>query len=572
MYRFDPRTNQSELEVQKIIHLQQIANQLPDAFIDTKRVTKSYIPAENVAARIEIPLDNSKCDIRQKRGRPIGSKDKNPRKKREHDKKVGITEVINTSEEINSSENNIDDKRVEDMNEQITPVEVQVPDNVENIENNEISINYVSTGKRWNRNKTIIDKKFAYAIAIDIINENEDQEPKTIEECRHRKDWPKWRDAIQAELHSLEKREVFGPVVRTPDGVQPVGYKWVFVRKCNEKNEIVRYKARLVAKGFTQKPGIDYEETYSPVLDTITFRFLISLAVSEGLNMHLMDVVTAYLYGSLDSDIYMKVPEGLKVPETYNTKSHGMYSIKLKRSLYELKQSGRMWYNRLNEYLTQKGYHNNPICPCVFIKRSKSGFVIIAVYVDDLNIIGTPEEIESTAAYLKSEFEMKDLGKTKFCLGLQIEHLRNGIFLHQSTYVINVLKRFNMDKAHPLSSPMVVRSLDIKKDCFRPKEDNEEILGPEVPYLSAIGALMYLANNTRPDISFSVNLLARYSSAPTQRHWNGIKHIFRYLRGTTDMGLLYLKTSESKLVGYADAGYMSDPHSPISNWIFIHIW
>ena len=182
------------------------------------------------------------------------------------------------------------------------------------------------------------------------------------------------------------------------------------------------------------------EETYSPVLDAITFRFLISLAVSEGLNMHLMDVVTAYLYGSLDSDIYMKVPEGLKVPEIYNTKSRGMYSIKLKTSLYGLKQSGRMWYNRLTECLTKEGYRNNSICPCVFIRRSNSGFVIIAVYVDDLNIIGTPEEIESTSTYLKSEFEIKDLGKTKFCLGLQIEHLRNGIFVHQSTYVENVLK------------------------------------------------------------------------------------------------------------------------------------
>ena len=97
-----------------------------------------------------------------------------------------------------------------------------------------------------------------------------------------------------------------------------------------------------------------------------------------------------------------------------------------------------------------------------------------------------------------------------------------------------MLKRFNMDKAHPLSTPMIVRSLDIKKDPYRPREENEKVLGPEVPYLSAIGALMYLANNTRPDIAFSVNVLARYSSEPARRHWNGIKHIFRYLCGTRD--------------------------------------
>ena len=117
-----------------------------------------------------------------------------------------------------------------------------------------------------------------------------------------------------------------------------------------------------------------------------------------------------------------------------------------------------------------------------------------------------------------------------------------------------------MDKAHPLSSPMVVRSLDVKNDLFRPCEKSEELLGPEVPYLSVIGALMYLANCTRPDIAFSVNLLARYSSAPTRRHWKGIQHILRYLSGTTDMGLFYSNKSKEKLLGYADAGYLSDPH------------
>ncbi|KAL5537455.1 hypothetical protein UlMin_045611 [Ulmus minor] len=107
---------------------------------------------------------------------------------------------------------------------------------------------------------------------------------------------------------------------------------------------------------------------------------------------------------------------------------------------------------------------------------------------------------------------------------------------------------------------MVVRSLNVEKDPFRPCEDNEEIVGPEVPYLSAIGALMYLANCTRPYIAFAVNLLARFSSSPTRRHWNGIKHIFRYLQGTIDLGLFYPNESKKGLIGYADAGHLSDPH------------
>ena len=128
-------------------------------------------------------------------------------------------------------------------------------------------------------------------------------------------------------------------------------------------------------------------------MDAITFRYLISLAVSKNLEMHLMDVVTTYLYGSLDNDIYMKILEGFKIPEALGSKPKEMYSIKLQRSLYGLKQSGRMWYNRLSDYLISKGYTNNLICPCVFIKRTTSGYVIIAVYVDDLNIIGTHKEI-----------------------------------------------------------------------------------------------------------------------------------------------------------------------------------
>ncbi|CAM8962917.1 unnamed protein product [Rhodiola kirilowii] len=459
------------------------------------------------------------------RGRPPGSKNKNPRK------------VIAT------------DRRDDSIMEEQIPVELQ------DQENQEILINYASTGIIWNRNENI-DDTFSYNVATDIMNENNgDPEPRSINK---RPDWIEW--IVETELDSLNKRKVFGPIVLTPENVRPVGYKWVFVRKRNEKNEIVRYKARLVAQGFSQRPGINFEETYSPVMDGITFRYLISLAIHEKRNMHLMDVVTAYLYGSLDTEIYMRIPEGFKMPEASSSKPRERYSVKLERSLYGLKQSGRMWYNRLNEYLSQKGYVNDPLCPCIFIKKTTSGCVIIDVYVDDLNIIGTNEEIHEVISYLKREFEMKDLGRTKYCLGLQIEHLQSGILAHQSNYTRKIIKRFNMDICNPLSTPMVIRSLDVNKDPFRPCEDSEEILGSEVPYFSAIEALMYLTNCTRPDISFAVNLLARFSSAPTKRHWSGIKHVFRYLQGTIDLGLFYPNNAKPVLIGYADAGYLSDPH------------
>ena len=213
------------------------------------------------------------------------------------------------------------------------------------------------------------------------------------------------------------------------------------------------------------------------------------------------------------------------MPEACSSKSREMYSIRLQKSLYGLKQSGRMWYNRLSEYLIKQGYINDAICPCTFIKKISMGCAILAVYFDDINLIGTPEEVQNAIEYLKKEFEMKDLEKTKICLGLQIEYLVDGVFIHQSAYTEKILKRFYMDKEHLLSTPMVVRSLEVSKDPFRPQEENEEPLGPEVPHFSEIGALMYLDNATRPDIAFSVNLLSRYSSSPTRRHWNGVKHI-----------------------------------------------
>ncbi|GJS92894.1 retrovirus-related pol polyprotein from transposon TNT 1-94 [Tanacetum coccineum] len=368
-------------------------------------------------------------------------------------------------------------------------------------------------------------EKFCYNVACDIVNGNDDPEPTSVIECQTRQDWNKWKEAMQPQLNSLNKRKVFGRIVLTPEVVKLVGYKWVFIRKRNENDKVIRYKARLIAQGFSQRPGIDYEETYSSVMDAITFRYLFSLAIYENLNMRLMDVVTAYLYRSLDSDIYMKILEGFKMPEALSAKPKDMYSVKLQRSLYGLKQFGCMWYNRL------------------------------IVYVDDLNIIGTNKEINEFVVHLKEEFEMKDLGKTKYCLGLQIEHMPNGVLVHQSIYTEKILKRFNMDKAKSLSTPMVGRSLNVDDDPFRSCEKMKMFLVQKYHI-----SVQLELNCTRPDISFAVNLLARFSSSPTKRHWNGIKHIFRYLRGTTDLGFFYSNNSKQGLVGYADARYLSDPH------------
>ncbi|KAG7529155.1 GAG-pre-integrase domain [Arabidopsis suecica] len=216
--------------------------------------------------------------------------------------------------------------------------------------------------------------------------------------------------------------------------------------------------------------------------------------------------------------------QGIELKDKDKKGSRDQYCIRLNKSLYGLKQSGRMWYNRLSDYLVREGYKNDPISPCIFIKKfTNKGFVIIAVYVDDLNILGTSGEIAQTVEYLKKEFEMKDLGKTKFCLGLQLEYVNNGILVHQKAYTEKVLKRFNMDQAHPLSSPMVVRSLGLDSDPFGPKKDEEEVLGPEVPYLQchrSVNAVFFkaqLLQHQRPSYEDTTQPVSLSSRTATSR-------------------------------------------------------
>jgi hypothetical protein len=154
----------------------------------------------------------------------------------------------------------------------------------------------------------------------------------------------------------------------------------------------------------------------------------------------------------------------------------------------------------LNDFLLNKGYSNNDNYPCVFIRKYLTEFCIILVYIDDLNIIESVLDINEAWDHLKTEFEMKVLDKTKFCLGLHLKHLPTGILIHQYSYVQKILDKFNMDKTYPSKTPMVVRVLEKDTNPFRSCQEGEEVLGSEYPYLSAIRALMYLANNTRPGI------------------------------------------------------------------------
>ena len=204
-----------------------------------------------------------------------------------------------------------------------------------------------------------------------------------------------------------------------------------------------------------------------------------------------------------------------------------------------------MWYHLLRNFLISHGFLHDPTLPCIFTLTQKSEYLIVAVYVDDLNLIGSPTLYKHTETLLTAQFDMKLLGKTSFCLGLQIQHFPDGVLLHQQSYTCKILKFFNMDQAHALAVPMIGRSRSDDNPC-QPCSEEEEIVDKS-KYLTTVGTFTYLTTHTRPDIAFATNILARHSQKLTARRWNGIKHLLRYLRGTEDLGLYYKNDTNAEI-------------------------
>ena len=227
-----------------------------------------------------------------------------------------------------------------------------------------------------------------------------------------------------------------------------------------------------------------------------------------------------------------------------------------------------MWYHHLRTFLLCHGFTNHSALPCVFVLRDTSGFVILAVYVDNLNLVGIEALYLHVEKLLTSTFEMKLLGRTSFCIGLQIRYFSNGsILIHQEAYVKKLLRSFNMHEAHPLAAPMIGKS-KTRDDSYRPCEEEEEEVD-KAKYLIAVGALLYLATHTRPDISFATSVLARHSQKPTAQHWNGVKHLLQYLKSTEDLGLHFRRKESAEIIGYADSGSKTDETSGKSQTEYI---
>lgn len=380
-------------------------------------------------------------------------------------------------------------------------------------------------------------------------------EPETYQEVMEHKNKQEWIKAMQEEMKSLHENHTF-ELVKLPNGKKLLKNKWVYRLKNSEGTSQPRYKARLVVKGFGQKKGIDFDEIFSPVVKMTSIRAVLGMAASMNLEVEQLDVKTAFLHGDLEEEIYMEQPEGFEAKGKQN------FVCKLNKSLYGLKQAPRQWYKKFDSFMTNHGYSHTTADHCVFVKKFPDGnFIILLLYVDDMLIVGQDSsKINRLKLELSKSFAMKDLGPAKQILGMEIvrDRKKGQICLSQEKYIEKILERFNMKNAKPVSCPLAGHFKLSKNQCPTSEKEKEEM--HKIPYASAVGSLMYAMVCTRPDIAHAVGVVSRFLSNPGTEHWEAVKWILRYLRGTSKMCLCFGK-GKSMLDGFTDADMAGDVDS-----------
>lgn len=352
-----------------------------------------------------------------------------------------------------------------------------------------------------------------------------------------------WRDACAEEIASIKKNKTWS-LVDLPDGCKAIGLKWVFKVKHNADGSINKYKTRLVAKGYVQRHGIDFEEVFAPVARIETVRVLIALAASNKWEIHHLDVKTAFLNGELKEEVFVQQPEGFKIKG-----SEGKV-YKLHRALYGLKQAPRAWNIKLKQTFKELGFVKCSKEPSLFHRRTKKLLLLVAFYVDDLLITGTDlADIQEFKREMASKFEMSDLGRLNYYLGIEVIQSKGGVVLKQERYARKILEEVGMGECNAVHVPMDP-GLKLSKS---PEEESIN----ETEFRRNIGCLRYLIH-TRPDLAHSVGVLSRYMHDPKASHGAALKQVLRYLKGNVSFGLYYKSDGKKELVGYSDSSYNSD--------------
>lgn len=354
----------------------------------------------------------------------------------------------------------------------------------------------------------------------------------------------KWREAMDIEIRAIKRNETW-ELTTLPAGAKKIGVKWVCKTKLNEKGEVDKYKARLVAKGYSQRHGIDYNEVFAPVARWDTIRTILALATHKGWYVYQLDVKSAFLHGELNEAVFIDQPQGYEK----QSEEHKVY--KLRKALYGLKQAPRAWYSRIEAYFIKEGFEK---CYCehtLFVKSGDEGKVlIVSLYVDDLIFTGNDGDMfRRFKESMKKEFDMTDLGKMRYFLGVEVMQNSDGIFMSQRKYAKEVLERFGMKHCNSAYNPIV-------PGCKLSKDGSGAVVDATM-YKQMVGSLMYLTA-TRPDLMYSVCLISRYMEKPTEMHLQAVKKILRYLKGTMELGIRYRRGGEGSLVGFADSDYAGD--------------
>ena len=432
----------------------------------------------------------------------------------------------------------------------------------------------VTPRRKWNA-KTAVDQlhRWTEIVTYSTTISNKDI-PDDYKDAKGFVDWPQWKAATEKELNSLDERGTW-VIVDKPEGVKVLGSKLVYAKKYLADGTLERYKARLVARGDRQKEGVDFDDTYSPVIRMATFRLLLAIGMMRGAEVHMLDVETAYLYGYVDKEIYMEIPD-----------CHKDYKpgkcAKLVKAIYGLKQAGRLWYQRLTDYLLKLGFTQSDGDQCLFYKHCTTevegfdDYCIVSLYVDDIVLIGN-ESLPWIKAQLSKEFKIRDLGLLKKYLGIVFDWSkdRRHVFMHQSLYANKVLTQFAMHASKSVATPLAKETPE--QDPIPSRQPDEPALSENVPYRSVVGSLFYLLI-TRPDLAYALSVVSRHCHDPCQRHWQAVKRILRYVKGTLDFGIHYdsvlsksmgvnTDASHNQDEGRGQGGYLSRlGNNPISWW------